>query len=129
LAQDQYTPLPDGSVVCELRCRIGEEWIVKTDVGGASEQPDAGDRIKGDTCMSITLYLYGPDQPTAKDLATCLLEADGKCRDPVDCTSALNYIGERLGHLQDALERLDRRFAGFEAGVLIRLDRLEKPTT
>jgi hypothetical protein len=44
--QDTYTPLPDGSVVCELRCRIGGEWIVKTDVGGASEQPDAGDRIK-----------------------------------------------------------------------------------
>jgi hypothetical protein len=44
--QDTYTPLPDGSVVCELRCRIGGEWIVKTDVGGASEQPDPGDRIK-----------------------------------------------------------------------------------
>ena len=44
--QDQYTPLPDGSVVCELRCRIGGEWIVKTDVGGPSEQPDGGDRLK-----------------------------------------------------------------------------------
>src|SRR6516164_91836 len=44
--QDTYTPLPDGSVVCELRCRIGGEWIVKTDVGGASEQPDGGDRVK-----------------------------------------------------------------------------------
>jgi hypothetical protein len=44
--QDQYTPLPDGSVVCELRCRIGGEWIVKTDVGGSSEQPDGGDRVK-----------------------------------------------------------------------------------
>jgi hypothetical protein len=44
--QDQYTPLPDGSVVCELRCRIGSEWIIKTDVGGPSEQPDGGDRLK-----------------------------------------------------------------------------------
>jgi hypothetical protein len=44
--QDQYTPLPDGSVVCELRCRIGGEWIVKTDVGSPSEQPDGGDRLK-----------------------------------------------------------------------------------
>src|SRR5215471_2647489 len=44
--QDTYTPLPDGSVVCELRCRIGGEWIVKTDVGSPSEQPDGGDRMK-----------------------------------------------------------------------------------
>jgi hypothetical protein len=44
--QDTYVPLPDGSVVCELRCRIGGEWIVKTDVGGPSEQPDGGDRLK-----------------------------------------------------------------------------------
>jgi hypothetical protein len=44
--QDQYTPLPDGSVVCELRCRIGGDWIVKTDVGSPSEQPDGGDRLK-----------------------------------------------------------------------------------
>jgi hypothetical protein len=29
-----------------LRCRIGGEWIVKTDVGGPSEQPDGGDRLK-----------------------------------------------------------------------------------
>jgi hypothetical protein len=44
--QDEYDPLPDGSVVCKLRCRIGEEWIVKTDVGSPSEQPDSGDRLK-----------------------------------------------------------------------------------
>jgi hypothetical protein len=44
--QDQYTPLPDGGVVCELRCRIGGKWIIKTDVGGPSEQPDGGDRLK-----------------------------------------------------------------------------------
>src|SRR5262249_17988589 len=44
--QDEYECLPDGSVVCKLRCRIGGEWIVKTDVGGPSEQPDGGDRLK-----------------------------------------------------------------------------------
>jgi hypothetical protein len=44
--QDQYNPLPDGSVVCELRCRIGGEWVIKTDVGSPSEQPDGGDRLK-----------------------------------------------------------------------------------
>jgi hypothetical protein len=38
--------LPDGSVVCELRCRIASEWIIKTDVGSPSEQPEAGDQLK-----------------------------------------------------------------------------------
>jgi hypothetical protein len=36
----------DGSVVCRLRLRFGEEWIVKVDVGSPSEQPDGGDRLK-----------------------------------------------------------------------------------
>src|SRR5207248_8554950 len=44
--QDDYQTLPDGSVVCKLRLRIGDEWITKTDVGGQSEQPDGGDRTK-----------------------------------------------------------------------------------
>jgi hypothetical protein len=44
--QDEYEFLPDGSVVCRLRCKIGSEWITKTDVGGQSEQPDEGDRRK-----------------------------------------------------------------------------------
>jgi hypothetical protein len=44
--QDDYEFLPDGSVVCRLRCKLGEEWIVKVDVGGPSEQPDGGDRLK-----------------------------------------------------------------------------------
>src|SRR4029077_17646209 len=38
--------LPDGSVVCRLRLRLGDEWITKMDVGGPSEQPDEGDRRK-----------------------------------------------------------------------------------
>jgi hypothetical protein len=44
--QDEYECLPDGSVICRLRCKIGNEWITKTDVGGQSEQPDEGDRRK-----------------------------------------------------------------------------------
>lgn len=44
--QDSYKVLPDGSVMCRLRCKIGEQWITKMDVGGQSEQPDEGDRAK-----------------------------------------------------------------------------------
>jgi hypothetical protein len=44
--QDEYDCLPDGSVVCRLRLRLGDEWITKMDVGGPSEQPDEGDRRK-----------------------------------------------------------------------------------
>ncbi len=44
--QDEYECLPDGSVVCRLHLRLGDEWITKMDVGGQSEQPDEGDRRK-----------------------------------------------------------------------------------
>src|SRR5437773_7797711 len=44
--QDDYECLADGSVVCRLRLRMGDEWITKVDVGGPSEQPDGGDRLK-----------------------------------------------------------------------------------
>src|SRR5579871_1701907 len=44
--QDAYRVLPDGSVVCRLRLRIGAEWITKMDVGSPSDQPDGGDRLK-----------------------------------------------------------------------------------
>lgn len=44
--EDRYTVLPSGDVVCSLRVRIGERWLKKHDVGGPSEQPDAGDRMK-----------------------------------------------------------------------------------
>jgi hypothetical protein len=43
---DAYEVLPDGSVVCTLKARIGETWVSKVDVGGPSEQPDEGDRRK-----------------------------------------------------------------------------------
>ncbi|MBP3954979.1 hypothetical protein J8F10_06750 [Gemmata sp. G18] len=44
--EDVYKILPDGSVMCRLRCKLGERWITKTDVGSPSEQPDMGDRLK-----------------------------------------------------------------------------------
>lgn len=43
--QDEYQVTPDG-VVCQLRVKIGGEWVVKSDVGSPSEQPDGGDRLK-----------------------------------------------------------------------------------
>jgi hypothetical protein len=44
--QDDYQVQPDGSVICRLKVRLGDEWITKMDVGGQSEQPDGGDRLK-----------------------------------------------------------------------------------
>jgi hypothetical protein len=44
--EDVYKILPDGSVMCRLRCKLGDRWITKTDVGSPSEQPDGGDRLK-----------------------------------------------------------------------------------
>ncbi len=44
--QDEYAVQGDGGVVCKLSCRIAGEWIAKMDVGGPSEQPDGGDRLK-----------------------------------------------------------------------------------
>jgi hypothetical protein len=44
--QDSYHLLPNGNVVCKLRVKFGNEWIEKSDVGGQSDQPDEGDRMK-----------------------------------------------------------------------------------
>jgi hypothetical protein len=44
--QDSYDPLPDGTVVCRLRVKIGKAWITKVDVGSPSDQKDEGDRRK-----------------------------------------------------------------------------------
>lgn len=43
---DEYEILTDGSVMCRLKLRLNGEWVVKTDVGSPSEQPDSGDRLK-----------------------------------------------------------------------------------
>jgi hypothetical protein len=44
--QDEYQLLPDGSVMCRLTINLGGRWVTKMDVGGPSEQPDGGDRLK-----------------------------------------------------------------------------------
>ena len=44
--QDDYRLLPDNSVMCRLRLKMGGRWITKMDVGSPSEQPDGGDRLK-----------------------------------------------------------------------------------
>lgn len=44
--QTKHESLPDGSVICQLTIRMNGEWITKSDVGGQSEQPDGGDRVK-----------------------------------------------------------------------------------
>lgn len=44
--QDDYEALPDGSVICRLKIFLNGKWIHKADVGGQSEQPDGGDRMK-----------------------------------------------------------------------------------
>lgn len=44
--RDEYEVLPNGAVRCRLSVRVGGEWLAKEDAGGASDQPDAGDRMK-----------------------------------------------------------------------------------
>lgn len=44
--QDDYQILADGSVICRLSICFDGNWIKKVDVGGPSEQPDSGDRLK-----------------------------------------------------------------------------------
>jgi len=44
--QDEYTPLPNKTVLCRLSVKIDGEWVSKQDVGSESEQPDEHDRTK-----------------------------------------------------------------------------------
>lgn len=44
--QDEYTLLPNGSVLCTLRVFDGQQWISKSDVGSESDQSDDGDKLK-----------------------------------------------------------------------------------
>jgi hypothetical protein len=47
--QDSYQVLASGAIICELRCRLGEAWITRQDVGVPSQQ----EAIKG--CFSDAL--------------------------------------------------------------------------
>jgi hypothetical protein len=44
--QDAYDVLPNGNVVCRLSVRIAGGWVTRVDVGGQSDQDDAGDKCK-----------------------------------------------------------------------------------
>lgn len=44
--EDSYLALAGGAYLCKLRVRIDGVWVTKEDVGGASDQPDAGDKVK-----------------------------------------------------------------------------------
>lgn len=44
--RDEYEVLQAGAVRCRLSLRVGGEWVAKEDVGGASAQPDPGDKMK-----------------------------------------------------------------------------------
>src|SRR2546421_11554990 len=44
--QDKYECLPDGSVVCRLRLRLGDGRGTKVDVGGPRGQADGGHRLQ-----------------------------------------------------------------------------------
>jgi len=44
--QDEYQVLPDGSVVCKLKVRLGGEWLVKSDVGTPGDCPTGAGRLK-----------------------------------------------------------------------------------
>lgn len=78
--RDEYEFLPDGSCLCRLSLRIGDEWITKTDVGGESEQKDEGDRHKAAVSdalkraavkFGVGRYLYRlPNQWTDYDPAS-----------------------------------------------------------
>ncbi len=68
--QEEYVPLPDGTIICKLSVKIGEEWVVKSDLGVPSDTPgmDAGDKRKGafsdalkraGVKLGIGRYLYG----------------------------------------------------------------------
>jgi len=122
--QDDYQALPDGSVVCSLRLLLGDQWITKTDVGGPSEQPDGGDRMKAAFSdalkraavkFGIGRYLYRlPNQWCDWDAqkrhfvtppklpAYALPSGGGKAASPKTPTKALPATGpELLKRLQD----------------------------
>ena len=89
--QDAYQVLPNNSVVCKLRVKVGTEWIEKSDVGSQSDQPDEGDRLKSAFSdalkraavkLGIGRYLYRlPQQWVDYDTQTRQLAATPKLPD------------------------------------------------
>lgn len=44
--EDEYHPLTGGSILCRLKVLLGEEWIIKSDVGSPGEYSDEGTSCK-----------------------------------------------------------------------------------
>jgi len=44
--RDEYEALPDGSIVCRLRLRLGDAWITKMDFGSLPGHPNEVDSRK-----------------------------------------------------------------------------------
>ncbi|MFQ3651080.1 MAG: Rad52/Rad22 family DNA repair protein [Gemmataceae bacterium] len=139
--QDHYEPLPDGSVVCRLQIRVGDEWVTKEDVGGPSEQPDESDRRKAAFSdalkraavkFGIGRYLYrlkpqwvayDPQMrqildtpvPPSDQVADKFVQAIDRCKtadELQECWRAINS-GCRLGMLtEQQAEEMKQRICG-----------------
>lgn len=53
--QDSYEPMPDGTVICTLRVRIGNDWVQRQNVGVPSQQPSQGDQRKSAFSSALKL--------------------------------------------------------------------------
>ncbi len=51
--QNEYQPMPDGGIICGIRCKVKDEWIIKYD--GADKT--AIEATKGG--LSLMSYCYG----------------------------------------------------------------------
>lgn len=58
--QDDYQVLDHGCVMCKLSACVNGEWVTKVDVGGPSEQPDAGDKVKAAFCLPLDAMALTP---------------------------------------------------------------------
>ena len=146
--QDGYECLPDGSVVCRLRLRFGNEWITKVDVGSPSEQPDGGDRLKAafsDALKRVAVkygigrYLYRlpsqwldydpkRKQFTGKPQLPPWAIPGKRPAPPADASPAKEANGSAAKQLPATGEELERRLAAYDARLaregLIRQDEL-----
>ncbi len=122
--QDAYTVLPNNSVVCKLRVKVGTEWIEKSDVGSQSDQPDEGDRLKSAFSdalkraavkLGIGRYLYRlPQQWVDYDTQTRQIKATPKLPDwaqPQPAKGASRVSGKPLGISREQWEQIKASLA------------------
>lgn len=51
--QSRIEVLNDGAALCELKVRLGDDWIVKSDVGAVGPKDDAASRVKAATSDAL----------------------------------------------------------------------------